>query len=73
MRRGRLRLRLGVVLGAVVASTAACFQPKQPACVFDCALDHKCPPSYTCGSDGMCHRDDDAGVCLLGGVDGGAD
>jgi hypothetical protein len=66
----RRRLGLVVLLGAA-ALAAACFSPREPACAFSCATDGKCPPSYSCRPDGFCHRDDDAGVCLLG--DGGAD
>jgi hypothetical protein len=63
--------RVALVL-ALAALAAACFSPKQPACAFSCVTDGVCPASYVCGSDGLCHRADGVGVCLLLPVDGGA-
>jgi hypothetical protein len=67
----RARLLLGATV--VVALVASCFSPRQPACAFSCAGDGVCPPDYVCGSDNLCHRTDDAGVCLLEPVDAGSD
>jgi hypothetical protein len=64
-RRARL---LGIGL---LATLGACFSPREPACAFSCANNGPCPPDYVCGSDNLCHRADDAGVCLFEPVDGG--
>jgi len=72
MARGGPRLALAVFVAAL-ATAAACFSPKEPACAFSCATDGTCPASYVCGSDNLCHRADDAGTCLLDPVDGGSD
>jgi hypothetical protein len=65
--------RLGLVLVLATLSGASCFSPKEPACAFSCVTERVCPASYTCGSDGLCHRADGAGVCLLTPPDGGQD
>jgi len=72
MARAKAPIALGLLLAALAAA-AACFSPREPACAFSCAADGTCPASYACRSDGLCHRMDDAGVCLLEPVDGGGD
>jgi hypothetical protein len=60
---------------ALLISTAlfsGCFSPQQPSCAFSCTSPtHACPSGYTCGSDGICHSDNNQGECALGGQDGG--
>jgi len=70
MTRAQGLVPLALLLAALAA--AACFSPREPACAFSCATDGACPTSYVCGSDGLCHRMDGAGVCLLDQLDGGA-
>jgi hypothetical protein len=71
MTRANGLVPLALLLGALAAA-AACFSPREPACAFSCATDGACPASYVCRSDGLCHRMDGAGVCLLDPPDGGA-
>jgi hypothetical protein len=71
MTRANDLVPLALLLGALAAA-AACFSPREPACAFSCATDGACPASYVCRSDGLCHRMDGAGVCLLDPPDGGA-
>jgi hypothetical protein len=70
MRRLVLTLTFALALGAAVSS---CFAPLQPACAFSCATTGSCPADYVCASDGLCHRADGRGLCLLDPVDGGPD
>jgi hypothetical protein len=62
---------LAVALGLCAAALPACFSPQQPACAFSCARDGLCPPGYVCGGDGLCHRADGVGHCLLTPADAG--
>lgn len=70
MRRLLRRLPPLVVLAlapALLASGAAgCFSPAEPPCAFSC-LDpsRRCPESYTCGTDGICHREGATTQCVL--------
>jgi hypothetical protein len=66
----RLVLTFALALGVAVSS---CFSPLQPACAFSCATTGSCPAAYVCASDGLCHRADGQGLCLLAPVDGGVD
>jgi hypothetical protein len=58
---------------AVLAATAAplwgptgCFSPLQPPCAFSCVeQERRCPEHYTCGDDGICHREGATGICVL--------
>jgi hypothetical protein len=68
MSRRAKGLGLAILLATLAA---ACFSPREPACAFSCAADGTCPASYVCGDDGLCHRADGAGTCLLTPVDGG--
>jgi len=64
---------LALLLSAIGGS---CFDPHEPACAFSCASDGKCPASYVCASDNLCHRADSQGVCTLtspGSPDAAAD
>jgi hypothetical protein len=69
-------MRRFVVIGLVAlglgAALAACFSPLQPACAFSCSTTGACPSAYVCASDGLCHRADGKGLCLLDPVDGAA-
>jgi len=55
--------------GAVVGGTlpvTGCFSPEQPACAFSCAEPpNRCPESYTCGDDLLCHRTGAETACPL--------
>lgn len=67
---------LGALAVGWAALTTGCFSPAKPPCAFSCQSEsHACPASYTCGSDGICHRDDaDAAICGLSpAADGGTD
>lgn len=67
---------LGAVAVGWAALTSGCFDPKTPACAFSCtSATHACPTAYTCGDDGLCHRDDapDAACGIAPVTDGGAD
>jgi hypothetical protein len=71
MRRSDVGFAL--LLALLVAGTvAACFSPQQPACAFSCVDGGSCPTAYVCGSDGLCHRADGQGQCLLDPAVGGA-
>jgi hypothetical protein len=65
--------RAATVAIVMLVMLSACFSPKEPACAFSCAADGKCPPSYTCGSDNLCHRDDGQGFCTLEPPDASTD
>jgi hypothetical protein len=69
----RARLFVGGLALALAVAAAACFSPQQPACAFSCGPAAACPVDYTCGGDGLCHRDDGHGLCLLAPQDGGSD
>jgi hypothetical protein len=64
-------LAIAVVLGAVTG----CFSPRNPPCAFTCiTAGNLCPDSFTCGTDGLCHRDGAEDVCGLSSpYDAGAD
>jgi hypothetical protein len=66
-------MRRLVILCALALGVAAssCFSPLQPACAFSCGANGACPTAYVCASDGLCHRADGQGLCLLDPVDGG--
>lgn len=65
--------KLIVLLAALAATLAACFDPAEPACPFRCGPGGACPASYSCSTDGLCHRDDGKGLCTTGPSDGSAD
>jgi len=55
----RLALMGGTALGG-------CFSPSTPPCAFTCiSAGHLCPDDYSCGADGLCHRDGAQDVCGL--------
>jgi hypothetical protein len=64
---------LALAVAVAAAVVAGCFSPQQPACAFSCGPAGECPTDYTCGGDGLCHRDDGVGQCLLAPQDGGQD
>jgi len=69
MRTVLVGLGLGLALGA---SGAGCFHPREPPCAFTCVSPGaRCPTDYTCGADGLCHRDGAEGICTLNPPDGG--
>jgi hypothetical protein len=68
-----MRIGAATAIVALAMVTSACFSPKEPACAFSCAADGECPPSYTCGSDNLCHRADGQGVCTFEPVDASAE
>lgn len=58
-----------IALTALVVggSVVSCFSPREPPCAFSCARPpHACPPDYTCGNDGYCHRVDATAACDYG-------
>jgi hypothetical protein len=76
---GRLRpawTRAGIIVtvtaGFAGALTGACFHPREVPCAFSCVSPGaRCPTDFTCGTDGVCHRDGADGVCTLAFLDGG--
>ena len=55
-----------LALVAATAALAACFSPGKPPCAFTCiSASRLCPDDYTCGADGLCHRDGAEDVCGL--------
>lgn len=62
---------------AALGGSGGCFSPMQPACAFSCVGGaRRCPESYRCGDDGLCHRPGAAAACTLtapGQVDAGLD
>ena len=52
--------RVGLIIGLIVGAgwtLASCFSPREPPCAFSCMQPpQRCPPNYTCGADGYCHR-----------------
>jgi hypothetical protein len=71
-RVGRAWIACLALAGSALA-LAGCFSPRTPACAFTCiAAGNLCPADYTCGVDGLCHRDGDDGVCGLQAPNGGA-
>jgi hypothetical protein len=69
----RARQFVGGLALALAVAGAACFSPQQPACAFSCGPGDACPADFTCRGDGLCHRDDGHGLCLLPPQDGGSD
>ncbi len=71
-------MRAALIAGLLSASLGACFSLKEPPCAFSCLEPpHRCPESYSCLSDGLCHRQGATGACFLtppgdGGADDGA-
>ncbi|MES1205602.1 MAG: hypothetical protein ABUS79_06655 [Pseudomonadota bacterium] len=62
--------RLAVV--SLLALPCSCFSLKTPPCAFTCVQPpHACPEGYTCGDDGLCHRDGTDESCHLTAPDGG--
>jgi hypothetical protein len=56
-----------------VVATPGCFAPREPPCAFTCvSAGARCPDGFTCGSDGLCHRDGAEGMCLLTPPEAGA-
>ncbi len=54
-------------------AAGGCFSLKEPACAFSCQQPpHRCPESYACGTDGLCHRNGATATCGLTPPDGGA-
>ena len=81
LRRGegavRTRSRRLVALAFALASSGgalgACFTPREPPCAFSCvSAGARCPADYTCGTDGVCHRDGAEGACSFTLPDAGA-
>lgn len=72
----RRRAVFGLWLFAVGAASSApgCFAPHEAPCAFSCVtVGARCPENFTCGGDGLCHRDGAEGVCLLTPPDAGAE
>jgi hypothetical protein len=69
----RAHLLVGGLALTLAVAAAACFSPQQPACAFSCGPAGECPADTTCGGDGLCHRNDGHGLCLLPPQDGGSD
>jgi len=67
-------LVVGLGLGLTLAAgSGGCFHPREPTCAFTCVSPGaRCPTDYTCGADGLCHRDGAEGICTLTPPDGGA-
>lgn len=76
-RRARARWAWRAALVGVALAAAGCFSPRQRSCAFTCiTAGNLCPDGFTCGGDGLCHRDGAEDVCTLqspydGGVGGG--
>lgn len=59
-------VRTVLICSVVFTAAVGCFDLKQPPCAFSCVdAPHRCPESYVCESDGLCHRPGATGVCLL--------
>jgi len=57
---------LRLALAGAAAGIGGCFSPSTPPCAFTCvSAGHLCPDDYTCGTDGLCHRDGAQDVCGL--------
>jgi hypothetical protein len=70
VRLGHLLLGVAVICGGL--GMPGCFSPRKPACAFTCvSAGNRCPDDYTCGADGLCHRDGDEDVCGLTPPNGG--
>ena len=58
----------------LAALLAGCYDLPAPSCGFVCGADGACPDAYTCGDDGVCHRDGaPAQVCSVPDDDDGGD
>ena len=72
LRGGRAWLWRLAVLG-VTMTAGSCFSPRTPACAFTCiSAGNLCPDDYTCGPDGLCHRNGDDDRCGLISPNGAA-
>jgi hypothetical protein len=70
-RAGGWAFCLSVVAGLL--ALGSCFSPHQPPCAFTCvSAGNLCPDSYTCGADGLCHREGAEDACTLVAPYGGA-
>lgn len=75
---GSVWARAGVIVAVTAtlggALAGACFHPREVPCAFSCVSPGaRCPTSFTCGTDGLCHRDGaDDGGCTLTPPDAGA-
>ena len=67
MKTPRLLLLATVILaGAAAAFPLGCFSLSEAPCAFSCVQPpHRCPEQYTCGGDGLCHREGSTGICTL--------
>jgi hypothetical protein len=73
---GRAWARTGVIVAVTAglggALAGACFHPREVPCAFSCVSPGaRCPTGFTCGTDGLCHRDGAEG-CTLTPPDAGA-
>ena len=67
-------MKLGLLL--IACALAACDSVNdQPVCSFQCTSsnDNACPSSYTCATDGYCHKIGYTGACPFPLLDGGVD
>ena len=68
----RIGAGVGVIVGLGSVLAAGCFHPREVPCAFSCVSPGaRCPTEFTCGADGLCHRDGVDG-CTLTPPDGGA-
>jgi hypothetical protein len=71
-RLGPAWIRAGIIVAVTAglggALTGACFHPREVPCAFSCVSPGaRCPTDFTCGTDGLCHRDGvDSGCTLIG-------
>ena len=60
------RWLLRLALTGASAAFGGCFSPATPPCAFTCiSAGNLCPDEYTCGADGLCHRDGAQDMCGL--------
>lgn len=60
------------LVGLATSGSFGCFSLKEPPCAFSCVQPpHRCPEQYSCGADGLCHRQGATGVCALKRPEGG--
>ena len=71
----RVALAVGLLVLGAGAGVAGCFSLKEPPCAFTCVeAQHRCPERYTCGDDGLCHREGATAMCgLTSPFDAGTD
>jgi hypothetical protein len=66
-------LIVALLAGLCGTLVGACFHPRDVPCAFSCVSPGaRCPTDFTCGTDGLCHRDGADGVCTLTPPDVGA-